>query len=489
MTVLDSPEANKSGAKAFTAGAALGAFLFLECLVALQAWLAYRDQFLTVAQMQGKGIHLGLPFAWHFGMWGDLFIVSPLAAYVVGCYSSTWRLRWVLLSLAFGVAAAIILGWSYTLPDIQEAHAQNHSLTPTGVVHLVYTALVLAVFTQFFFFTENISPQLLRIASVLLIAHVFFGTHMALGLLNLFYSFDWYPAEPLKSVIGWGIVLTVVVGLIWRNVGNAGMYSAVVFVYMFLTSEDPRPLEGHLKLLNRVSDLSISITYLFQLFRIGLESGRDRLSLVLLLLIAIKYFFSRVSVKQELEIGKTLYPPGNIPDDLLPKTRFEITVRVVGFLVLDAVPGSVSNHIFWASLILTIIACNDYRTRDDISSNVLRTFDDPKYLPSEGEKNYQSIMEKRKVARWYLSDLPTREKEGLHAIGCFAAWCMTMYGYYFSDTNFDFAAYTTLIFTLAFNELVTLWWRIGRFRRLLAIDRSVSTLRNPGYTSAPALKL
>jgi hypothetical protein len=372
--------------------------------------------------MQGKGIHLGLPFAWHFGMWGDLFIVSPLAAYVVGCYSSTWRLRWVLLSLAFGVAAAIILGWSYTLPDIQEAHAQNHSLTPTGVVHLVYTALVLAVFTQFFFFTENISPQLLRIASVLLIAHVFFGTHMALGLLNLFYSFDWYPAEPLKSVIGWGIVLTVVVGLIWRNVGNAGMYSAVVFVYMFLTSEDPRPLEGHLKLLNRVSDLSISITYLFQLFRIGLESGRDRLSLVLLLLIAIKYFFSRVSVKQELEIGKTLYPPGNIPDDLLPKTRFEITVRVVGFLVLYAVLGSVSNHIFWASLILTIIACNDYRTRDDISSNVLRTFDDPKYLPSEGEKNYQSIMEKRKVARWYLSDLPTREKEGLHAIGCFAAW-------------------------------------------------------------------
>src|SRR5438128_1931099 len=83
----------------------------------------------------------------------------------------------------------------------------------------------------------------------------------------------------------------------------------------------------------------------------------------LLLLIAIKYFLSRVSVKQELEIGKTLYPPGKVPDDLLPKTRVEITIRVFGFLALYAILGSVSDHIFWASLILTVIACNDYRTR------------------------------------------------------------------------------------------------------------------------------
>jgi hypothetical protein len=79
-------------------------------------------------------------------------------------------------------------------------------------------------------------------------------------------------------------------------------------------------------------------------------------------------------------------------------------------------------------------------------------------------------LDKRKVARWYLSDLPTRAKEGLCAIGCAAACGMTVYGY-FGDANFDFAAYVTLIGTLALNELVTLWWRIDRFRRLLAIDR------------------
>ena len=470
MTALGNLQERNTTGQTLSAGTALAAFVFLEALVGLQAWLAYRDHFLTVSQMQGRGINFGLPFAWHFGMWGDVFIVSPLAAYVTGRFSSTWRLRWIVVSMALGMATAIAMSWSYTLPDFQEAHVQNHSVTPAGMVHLFYMALALAIFTQFFFFTEGISRRLLRIASVLLIIHVFLGTLMALGLLHLVLPLDWYPAQPLKSVIGWSIIAAVTGGLIWRNAGNAGLYYVVVLVYMFFTSEDPRPLEGHLKLLNRVSDFSIAVTYFFKVFASELWSGGDQLSLGLLLVIAIKYFFSRVSVKQELEIGKTLYPPGKIPDDLLPKTRVEITIRVLGFLALYALLGSLSDHIFWASLILTVIACNDLRTRSDITSNILRTFDDPRYQPSKDEKGYQRIIDKREVARWYLSDLPTGTKEGFCVIGCAAACGITAYGY-FHNTNFDSAAYVILIATLAFNELITVWWRIIRFARLLAIDR------------------
>jgi hypothetical protein len=119
----------------------------------------------------------------------------------------------------------------------------------------------LAVLTLFFFFTENVSPRLLRVASVLIVVHVFAGTHMALGLFHLSTRLDWYPGQPLKSAAGWGIIIAVACGLIWRNVGNSRMYNTVVLTYMFLTMEDPRPLEGHLKLLNRVSDLTISTTY------------------------------------------------------------------------------------------------------------------------------------------------------------------------------------------------------------------------------------
>ena len=265
MTPLGNLHTGNSARITFGAGAALAVFIFLEALVALQAWLAFRDHFLTVSQMQGRGVNLGLPFAWHFGMWGDVFIVSPLAAYVMGRFSSTWRLRWILLSLALGIAAAIAMSWSYTLPDFQEAHVQGHSLTPAGAVHVVYMALALAVFTQFLFFTESVSSRLLLVASVLLVVQVFLGTHMALGLLHLAMPLDWYPAQPLKSTIGWSIIVTVAGGLIWRNAGNARLYNAVVLVYMFLTLEDPRPVEGHLKLLNRVSDLSIATTYFFKL--------------------------------------------------------------------------------------------------------------------------------------------------------------------------------------------------------------------------------
>src|SRR6266853_1355972 len=56
----------------------------LECLVLLQGLLAYRAGFLTVSQMQSVGIQHGLPFLWHFAMWGDLLLMSPLCAYLVG---------------------------------------------------------------------------------------------------------------------------------------------------------------------------------------------------------------------------------------------------------------------------------------------------------------------------------------------------------------------------------------------------------------------
>jgi hypothetical protein len=94
-------------------------------------------------------------------------------------------------------------------------------------------------------------------------------------------------------------------------------------------------------------------------------------------------------------------------------------------------------------------------------------------MPSENDRDYQKILDKRIVARWYLSDLPTRTKEALCVIGCAAALGITVYGHY-ENANFDFAAYVTLISTLTLNELVTLRWRIQRFRRLLAIDRRYS---------------
>jgi hypothetical protein len=53
MTALGNSQADNSARKALSLRTALVAFVFLKAPVALQAWLAYRDHFLTVSQMQG----------------------------------------------------------------------------------------------------------------------------------------------------------------------------------------------------------------------------------------------------------------------------------------------------------------------------------------------------------------------------------------------------------------------------------------------------
>ncbi len=195
------------------------AFIFFEFLVGLQAFLAYQDRFFSVSQMQQRGADRGLPFIWHFGMWGDFLVISGLAAYLIARYLTQWRSNEILLSLSIGFVTAGLMSWLYTLSDIPETHIQNHSLTAAGWIHSIYMASAIAVFTQFFFFSDDVSIRSLRVVSLLLFVHVFFGTHMALGILKSQSPLDWYPVQPLKSVFGWITLSVVGLGLVWRNFG------------------------------------------------------------------------------------------------------------------------------------------------------------------------------------------------------------------------------------------------------------------------------
>jgi len=199
----------------YSRSVAAGTLVCLEGLVVLQGWLAYSDQFLTVSQMQARGVAQGLPFVWHFGMWGDLLVISPIAAYIAGRYAMSWRLRNTLISIAVGLLAAILLSWLFTRSDVPEAHVQNHQLTLTGLTHGFYMAIAFAVFTQFFIFTRNISDLLLRLVSAFLLIHVFIGTHMILGILKEAHWINWYPGQPLESKTGYRRVLPNVVNCMW----------------------------------------------------------------------------------------------------------------------------------------------------------------------------------------------------------------------------------------------------------------------------------
>jgi hypothetical protein len=145
-----------------------------------------------------------------------------------------------LTSLAIGCVSAGLLSLLYTLSDVPEAHV----------------AIAIAVFIQFLFFTENVALGPLRVVSILLLVHVFFGTHMALGILKLYYrpDFDWYPAQPLESRFGLLTIGAMGLGLAWRSFGLQKIFYEVN--QRFSTSEE------YLKFLDYLCKL-VNIYYFF----------------------------------------------------------------------------------------------------------------------------------------------------------------------------------------------------------------------------------
>jgi len=463
------------------------AFAFLESFVVLQAFLAYEDRFFTVAQMHQRGIKAGLPFIWHFGMWGDFVLISVVAAYVIGRYFDRWRMRSMIVSLAVGFVVAGLLSWFYTLSSMPEAHIQNSALTSAGWVHLVYMAVAIAVFTHFFFFSKGISSRLLRVVSVLLFIHVFVGTHMALGILKLFSPLDWYPQQPLGSAFGLVTLVMVGSGLVWRNFGLRWALK--------LFDQPERTTEQYLVFLDYVCK-NVSVGYFVSRFFLAIRLGETPFSMVLIALVGCVYQLGRRSVRQELEIGRAVFPPdqARIPDRFRFGDRTAITLEVTAFMLLYLTLGWAAHCILVASACMFVTACIDLNTRRLINNNIREDFADPRYAPLPNEPFYGVIMERRVVAKWFLFELPHLQKEALRIAGCAAALAVANYSYfagaqeaafcsYVSDAfncalygrshgayDMDRIAYGILIGTLIVNELVTGWWRRERGRRLAEIS-------------------
>lgn len=484
------------------------AFLLMESLVGLQALLAYRDNILTVSQMQAAGIGRGLPFVWHFGMWGDLGLVSPLISYLIGRYLERWRPWSMLLSLAIGFGAAGLLSWTYTFSDMPEAHVKNHMLTAAGVVHVLYMAAALSVFVQFFFFTPALSRRQIGTVSVLLFIHVLFGTHMALGLINAAVTLDWYPGRPLQSVPGWTIAGILALGLVVSNLapavqlagagfGSNGIVklilelnvkrrilSRLINAYTWSTAkEDPRKIEGFLQLLDdiyiRVGGIAV-VAIVWNKVRAYRSSSDHTLTeaglhlvlpCLLAVLLGVVYWLSRKSVRDEMKIGRKLFPQGRVPDQWGgPRTRAGIALSVAAFLGLYLFIAYVVDNIILTSIIMFAIACIDFNTRRLIGKGISEVFSDPKYAPRSDDKDRWAIAERRSVARWYLFALPHRLKEGGRVAGCGVAFGLAVLGYLYSKEWLMALAYLALIGTLAANEVINELWRRERSRQLDDID-------------------
>lgn len=473
-------------ARALRAWLGIAAFYLLEGLVGLQAWLAAQEHFLTATQMQAHGVAAGLPFLWHFGMAGDALIISPLLAYILGAYFQQWRGWSWIVSLLLGCAAAAALNWSYTLAAMPGVHVRDNHLTSAGSVHAIYMAMALPVFLQFYFFTPEVSARLMRFASLLVLVHVFFGTHMVLGIISMLHPLEWYPEKPLKSIPGWVTFGALATGLLVRNLGMArlrrigGAVAGWLYrMYVYWTGQDDRTTEGFLKLLDNACGWTgplflAKVLYDDITHSETLQNGW--LTIVLAGTFCTIYFFGRHSVKRELLIAKDLFVPGNVPDDYATnKSRLVTGLLVTAFVVLYCAIVWYADYIWAVAPIMFGLACNDYRTRAHINENFRRYFSDPKFAVPPDYKGYAAILAKRRVASWFLFELDHLAKERARAAGCALAALIAAAGYLHGSQITTNWAYGVLITTLVLNEILTGWWRYKRETELGKIGVGAAT--------------
>jgi hypothetical protein len=483
-------------------------FALLECLVVAQAVFAYRDQMLTVSQMQQRGIQHGLPFLWHFAMWSDLAVVSPLAAYLVQRFHLERSAFKVAASIATGVVTSIVLHWFYTLSNAPEAHVQDHQLTAAGIAHLIYMALTLSIFIRFLLLTDKIPPKLLRIVSAILFLHVFVGTHMLLGIANLAFPLEWYGGQPLRSAAGWTTVAFVGATLLalnfpdiwnWQTLASPDrrfpVLKTVADLFEFWTLNRFDTTERYLKSLDYIASY-LGFTAFLTVFVAKVQMStafnggifylenwvtfvsETALPCLLLFLFGLIHGFGRQSIRLELSIGPKLFPPGRVPDDWGgPKDRVIAFLSVISFLLLFLMLTWFADNIKIASLIMFVLACNDWRTRYLINSGIGGYFSLEKYAPRPGDKDYDLILERREVADKFLFKKPHLWKEAGRAVGCGLAFAVSLSGYLRNTTSLDFAAYIILIGTLVLNEVITLRWRYRMFSEMRDIDRKAAERR------------
>lgn len=167
-------------------------FYLLLLLGGVSAW---QDRFLTVTQMRQKGFSRGLPWLWHGGMIGDIVLITPLCIVAIQSYGDQWNVvESAMTSVICGFVSYALHVWydnGARKSGIPESHTYLGKRTLSGWFHLFYMALALTVIVLLFVFTESVETGFLVWSTIILVTHMFFGTHCHLKIIRP----SWYPVR------------------------------------------------------------------------------------------------------------------------------------------------------------------------------------------------------------------------------------------------------------------------------------------------------
>ena len=151
----------------------------LELVVFLEGYLTFQRGFFMRSQGKTSSKKIGY-FIEHVGMWGDVFIVSPLIAYLISQYYIYWS--WV--SVSYCLAPCLMIGAIATHLSRQSSYHLDDSFNedgrtlPAGWLHIGYTVVSLTAILLYYFGTprSNTREHVLLVTGVL-------SFHLAIGIL------------------------------------------------------------------------------------------------------------------------------------------------------------------------------------------------------------------------------------------------------------------------------------------------------------------
>lgn len=184
---------------------------FLSLLwVFIEIWFTYRNKTLTPQQFFSKytSVAEGRPFVWHGGLWGDIFLLTPLFAYIVARFSTTWAVNDFLLVFSISILMSGILHWIYSSTPFPDSLAwKTEGLTIAGWFHFVYMTFAFTVLGLFYLFTPEPEFIVSLLVGLLLALHVFIGTHTFIAILNrTIFHFTKFP-DRLSNIETWGTLI------------------------------------------------------------------------------------------------------------------------------------------------------------------------------------------------------------------------------------------------------------------------------------------
>ncbi len=160
--------------------------------VLAEAYTSFKNKTFTPAQMLTRWNKPGIPFLWHGGMWGDIFILPPLMMFIIARYANEWNMNGIIMMMSIGVAITLanhlMLIFTQDTPD--PLGWKKEKLSVTIALHFIYMSVYIALI-GLFYFSSSADVTVTSIVSIVIGIHTMLGTHVVLSMANRLKKWVW----------------------------------------------------------------------------------------------------------------------------------------------------------------------------------------------------------------------------------------------------------------------------------------------------------